>query len=175
MESLRESILEKAKHKREKDRRVNGRMMQSKGRKDHSSKALDDGLVVTESNETESERHVLSSRSGNDTHTDDADINSVNDKQPKAECHLDTTHHPAVAAVGTVDSTNHTAVEHVQVGCKLPIVEHCKPQPCARILQHIYPTDTTAYKSSSLLLPGVSLCYPSFRTSLASMLSRLSG
>ncbi|GJT23988.1 hypothetical protein Tco_0893925 [Tanacetum coccineum] len=85
MESLRESILEREKHKREKDRRVNDRMMQSKERKDNSSKALDAGLVVTESNKTESERHVLSSRSGNDTHTDDADINSVNDKQPMAE------------------------------------------------------------------------------------------
>nr|GEZ82955.1 hypothetical protein [Tanacetum cinerariifolium] len=60
-------------------------MMQSKERKDNSSKALDVGLVVTESNEIESERHVLSSRFGNDTHTDDADINSINDKQPMAE------------------------------------------------------------------------------------------
>nr|GEU79339.1 hypothetical protein [Tanacetum cinerariifolium] len=56
--------------------------MQSKERKDNSSKTLDAGLVVTESNETESERHVLSSISGNDTHTD---INSVNGKQPMAE------------------------------------------------------------------------------------------
>ncbi|GKD67137.1 hypothetical protein Tco_1309245 [Tanacetum coccineum] len=85
MKSLRESILERAKHKREKDRRVNDIMMQLKERKDNSSKALDSGLVVTESNETESERHVLRSRSENDTHTDDADINSVNDKQPMAE------------------------------------------------------------------------------------------
>ncbi|GJW30747.1 hypothetical protein Tco_0047622 [Tanacetum coccineum] len=91
MESLRESILERAKHKREKDRRVNDIMMQSKERKDNSSKALDVGLDVTESNETESERHVLSSRSGNDTHTDDADINSVNDKQPMAEVDRNTT------------------------------------------------------------------------------------
>ncbi|GJW52954.1 hypothetical protein Tco_0097039 [Tanacetum coccineum] len=75
-----ESILERAKHKREKDRRVNDRMMQSKERKDNSSKALDADLVVTESNETESERHVLSSRSGNDTHTDDADINSYSEQ-----------------------------------------------------------------------------------------------
>nr|GEZ62470.1 actin-binding, cofilin/tropomyosin type [Tanacetum cinerariifolium] len=37
----KESILERAKHKREKDRRVNDRMMQSKERKDNSSKALD--------------------------------------------------------------------------------------------------------------------------------------
>nr|GFB42513.1 hypothetical protein [Tanacetum cinerariifolium] len=69
-----ESILERTKYKREKDRRVNDRMIQSKERKDNLSKALDVGLVVTKSNETESERHVLSSRRRNDTHTDDADI-----------------------------------------------------------------------------------------------------
>nr|GEU44886.1 hypothetical protein [Tanacetum cinerariifolium] len=85
MESLRESILERAKYKREKDRRVNDRMIQSKERNDNSSNALDADLVVTKSNETESERYVLSSRSMNDMHTDDADINSVNDKQPMAE------------------------------------------------------------------------------------------
>nr|GEX13098.1 reverse transcriptase domain-containing protein [Tanacetum cinerariifolium] len=92
MKYLRESILERAKHKREKYRRVNDRMMQSKERKDNSSKALDVGLVVTKSNETESERHVLSSKFGNDTHTDDADINSMNDKQPMAEVHLSAEH-----------------------------------------------------------------------------------
>ncbi|GJU52414.1 hypothetical protein Tco_1226128 [Tanacetum coccineum] len=92
MESLRKSILERAKHKREKDERVNDRMMQSKERKDNSSKALDADLVVMESNETESERHVLSSRSGNDTHTYDADINFVNDKQPMAEVQLSAEH-----------------------------------------------------------------------------------
>nr|GFA73933.1 hypothetical protein [Tanacetum cinerariifolium] len=86
------SILERAKHKREKDRRVNDKMMQSKERKDDSSKALDVGLVVTESNETESKRHVLRNKSGNDTHTDDANINSVNDKQPMAEVHLSVEH-----------------------------------------------------------------------------------
>nr|GFA62284.1 hypothetical protein [Tanacetum cinerariifolium] len=50
MESLWESIQERAKHKREYDRRMD-RMMQSKKRKDNSSKALDVGLVVTEENE----------------------------------------------------------------------------------------------------------------------------
>ncbi|GJZ48853.1 hypothetical protein Tco_0603043 [Tanacetum coccineum] len=88
MESLRESIQERAKHKREYDRRMNGRMMQSKEGNVDSSKTLDAGLVVTKSNETESERHVSSSRSGKDTHAEDADINSVNDKQPMAEVQL---------------------------------------------------------------------------------------
>ncbi|GKA48030.1 hypothetical protein Tco_0740988 [Tanacetum coccineum] len=93
MESLQESIKEIAKHKREynrrmNDRRMNDRMMQSKEGNADSSKALDAGLVVTESNEIESERHVLSSRSEKDTHAEDADINSVNDKQLMAEVQL---------------------------------------------------------------------------------------
>nr|GEX93278.1 zinc finger, CCHC-type [Tanacetum cinerariifolium] len=92
MESLWESIQERAKHKREYDRMMNDRMMQSIEGNADSSKALDDGLVVTKSNETELERHILSSRSGNDTHTDDADINFVNDKQPMAEVQLSAAH-----------------------------------------------------------------------------------
>ncbi|GKB99347.1 hypothetical protein Tco_0985484 [Tanacetum coccineum] len=59
MESIRESIQERAKHKQD--------------------------------NATESERHVSSSRSGKDTHAEDADINSMNDKQPMAEVNRNTT------------------------------------------------------------------------------------
>ncbi|GKB36683.1 hypothetical protein Tco_0881625 [Tanacetum coccineum] len=80
MESLRELIQKKAKHKQEYDRRMNDRMMQSKEGNAYSSKTLDAGLVVTESNKTETERHVSSSRSGKDTQVEDADINSMNDK-----------------------------------------------------------------------------------------------
>ncbi|GJV55708.1 hypothetical protein Tco_1456713 [Tanacetum coccineum] len=64
---------ERSKHKREYHRRMNDRMMQSKEGKVDSSKALDVGLVVTESNETESERHVSSNRSRKDTHAEDAE------------------------------------------------------------------------------------------------------
>ncbi|GJU97572.1 hypothetical protein Tco_1326843 [Tanacetum coccineum] len=85
MESLQDLIQEIAKHKREYERWMNDRMMQSKEGNVDLSKALDAGLVVTESNETESKRHISSSRSGKDTHAEDADINFVNDKQPLAE------------------------------------------------------------------------------------------
>nr|GFA23436.1 hypothetical protein [Tanacetum cinerariifolium] len=81
-----ELILERAKHKREKNRRVNDIMMQSKERKDSSSNAVDADLVVTESNETESERHVLNTRFRNE------DINFVNEKQPMAEVQLSAEH-----------------------------------------------------------------------------------
>nr|GFA38770.1 hypothetical protein [Tanacetum cinerariifolium] len=67
-------------------------MMQSIEGNADSSKALDDGLVVTKNNETESERHILSSRSKNDTCIDDADINSANDKKPMAEVQLSAEH-----------------------------------------------------------------------------------
>ncbi|GJY67649.1 hypothetical protein Tco_0470631 [Tanacetum coccineum] len=56
MKSVKKSIDERAQHKRENNRRVNDRVMQSKEGKVDSSTALDAGLVVTESNETESER-----------------------------------------------------------------------------------------------------------------------
>nr|GEW09462.1 hypothetical protein [Tanacetum cinerariifolium] len=68
-------------------------MMQSKEGNIDSSKALDAGLVVTKRNKTKSERHVSSSRSGKDTHSEDANINSVNDKQPMAKVKLTAEHH----------------------------------------------------------------------------------
>nr|GEV23905.1 hypothetical protein [Tanacetum cinerariifolium] len=86
------SIDERALHKRAYDIRVNERLMQSKEGKVDSSKALNAGLIVAESNETESQRHVSSSRSENDTHTDDANINSIKDKQPMAEVQLSAEH-----------------------------------------------------------------------------------
>ncbi|GKA59217.1 hypothetical protein Tco_0758530 [Tanacetum coccineum] len=82
----------KAKHKREYDRRMNDKMMQSKEGNVDSSKALDAGLVATKSNETESERHVSSNKFGKDTHAEDADINFVNDKQPMSEVQLTAEH-----------------------------------------------------------------------------------
>ncbi|GJV92961.1 hypothetical protein Tco_1540774 [Tanacetum coccineum] len=66
--------------------------MQSKEAKVDSEKILDADLVVTESSGTESKKHVSSSRSGNDTLAEDADINSVNDKQPMVEVQLSVKH-----------------------------------------------------------------------------------
>ncbi|GJU91024.1 hypothetical protein Tco_1303447 [Tanacetum coccineum] len=66
MESVKKTIDERAQHKRENNRRVNDRVMQSK-------------------EEKESERHVSSSRSGKDTHAENANINSVNDQVPLVE------------------------------------------------------------------------------------------
>nr|GEW23512.1 retrovirus-related Pol polyprotein from transposon TNT 1-94 [Tanacetum cinerariifolium] len=88
MKSLRESILERAKHKREYDNRMNERHMQSKEGQIDSSKALDADLVVTEISGTESEKNDTSSIFGNETHAEDADIKPVNDKEPMVEVQL---------------------------------------------------------------------------------------
>ncbi|GKF11688.1 hypothetical protein Tco_0049614, partial [Tanacetum coccineum] len=50
--------------------------------------------------------------------------------------------------VGTADNTGHTAAEHNQVGCRLPALEHCKPQPYAQTLPGTCPSDMTAYTPS---------------------------
>ncbi|GJW56144.1 hypothetical protein Tco_0102875, partial [Tanacetum coccineum] len=60
------------------------RCMTLEGKVD-SSEALDVSLVVTECSETKSEKHVTSSRSGNDTHVVDAKMKPMNDKEPMAK------------------------------------------------------------------------------------------
>ncbi|GJS62767.1 hypothetical protein Tco_0677331 [Tanacetum coccineum] len=59
--------------------------MQTQESKIDTGKALDADLVVTKSSGTESEVQDESSRSGNDTNTDDADIRPIYDKEPMAE------------------------------------------------------------------------------------------
>ncbi|GJY06124.1 retrovirus-related pol polyprotein from transposon TNT 1-94 [Tanacetum coccineum] len=89
MESVKKSIDERAQLKREYDRRVNKRLMQTQESKVDSSKALD----VTECSETKSDKHDTSSSSGNYlTHVVDADIRPVNDQVPFAEVQLTAQH-----------------------------------------------------------------------------------
>ncbi|GJW06283.1 hypothetical protein Tco_1568706 [Tanacetum coccineum] len=57
-------------------------VIRTKEGKVDSSKALDDGLVVTESSGAKSGKHDTSDISGNDTHVEDADIRLVNDQEP---------------------------------------------------------------------------------------------
>ncbi|GJT03318.1 hypothetical protein Tco_0824487 [Tanacetum coccineum] len=85
MESLNSNSQEKELHQLQQMQDKAKESCMSKEGKVDSSKALDAGLVVTESNETESERHVLSSRFENDTHAEDVDIKPVNDNEPMAK------------------------------------------------------------------------------------------
>ncbi|GJU12829.1 hypothetical protein Tco_1135225 [Tanacetum coccineum] len=77
MESVKKSIDERALHKREYDTRVNERQMQTTEGKVDTCKALDTSLVDTESSGTKSKEKDTSSKSGNDSHADDADIRLI--------------------------------------------------------------------------------------------------
>nr|GFA90495.1 hypothetical protein [Tanacetum cinerariifolium] len=92
MQFLHVSIRERAKHKREYDRRMNDRMMQSKEGKVDSSKALNVGLVITESSGTESDKQDTSSTSGKDTNALDAEIRLKSNKEQRAEVQLTAEH-----------------------------------------------------------------------------------
>ncbi|GJT42888.1 hypothetical protein Tco_0951603 [Tanacetum coccineum] len=78
-------IAERTHHQRQYERRVNKRQMQMLESKIHTAKALDNGLVVMESNGTESDVQDDSSRVGNDTDADDADIRPIYDEEPMVE------------------------------------------------------------------------------------------
>ncbi|GJZ87951.1 hypothetical protein Tco_0659733 [Tanacetum coccineum] len=93
MESVKKSIDERAQHKRQYDRRVNKRLMQTQESKVVSSKAVDVDLVFMESSRTESGKQDTSSSLGNYlTHVVDADIRPVNDQIPFAKVYLTAQH-----------------------------------------------------------------------------------
>nr|GEW92968.1 hypothetical protein [Tanacetum cinerariifolium] len=58
--------------------------------------------------------------------------------------------------------TVHTVAEHSQAGCRLPVVEHYKPQPYAQTLHDTCPSDMTANTPSALSHLDVSPSYPSY-------------
>ncbi|GJW62388.1 hypothetical protein Tco_0111723 [Tanacetum coccineum] len=92
MSSVKKSIVERARHERQYDRRVNEIQMQRQEGEVDRGKALDTDLVVTESRRTESEKHDTNSRSENDTHVEDADIKPVNYKVPMVEVQMTAEH-----------------------------------------------------------------------------------
>ncbi|GJT48408.1 hypothetical protein Tco_0974565 [Tanacetum coccineum] len=85
MGNVKKSVVERTCHQRQYERRGNKTQMQTQESKIDTGKALDNGLVVMESNGTESEVQDDSSRSGNDTDADDADIRPIYDEEPMAE------------------------------------------------------------------------------------------
>ncbi|GKD47795.1 hypothetical protein Tco_1276771, partial [Tanacetum coccineum] len=83
--NVKKSVVERTRHQRQYERRVNKRHMQTQKSKIDMGKAVDNGLVIMESNRTESEVQDDSSRSGNDTDADDADIRPIYDEEQIAE------------------------------------------------------------------------------------------
>ncbi|GKE82936.1 hypothetical protein Tco_1552936 [Tanacetum coccineum] len=91
MESVKNLINERAKHKEEYNSWVNERQMQTIKDKVDSSKAVDASFVNIESIRIKSKEQDISNRSGNDAHADDANIRPIYDEQPMAknaeQCH----------------------------------------------------------------------------------------
>ncbi|GJW93599.1 retrovirus-related pol polyprotein from transposon TNT 1-94 [Tanacetum coccineum] len=85
MGNVKKSIAERTRYQRQYDRRVNKRQMQTQETKVDIGKALDAGLVVTESSRKESGKQDTSCRSGNDTNDVDAYIRLIYDKESMAE------------------------------------------------------------------------------------------
>ncbi|GJV35897.1 hypothetical protein Tco_1408374 [Tanacetum coccineum] len=92
MSDVKKSVAERMRHKRLYDRRVNKKKMLKQESKVNSGKALDAGLVVTESIGTKSEVQDESSRSGNDADVADADIRPIYDEEPMADVQLSAEH-----------------------------------------------------------------------------------
>ncbi|GKF44540.1 hypothetical protein Tco_0131092 [Tanacetum coccineum] len=88
MGNVKKSVVERTCHQRQYERRGNKTQMQTQESKIDTGKALDNGLVVMESNGTESEVQDDSSRSGNDTDADDAVIKPIYDEEPMVEVQL---------------------------------------------------------------------------------------
>nr|GEV31608.1 hypothetical protein [Tanacetum cinerariifolium] len=86
MGNVKKSVAERTRHKKQYDRRMKERQMQSRESKVVSSKALDASLVVIECSGTKSDKHITSSGLGTHiTQVVDADITQVNDQVPSVE------------------------------------------------------------------------------------------
>ncbi|GJT11707.1 hypothetical protein Tco_0858749 [Tanacetum coccineum] len=90
MKYVKESIDERALHKREHDNRVNEKQTQTTMEKVDTSKELDASSVFIKSKGTESQEQDTSSRSGNDAHVNDADIRPIYNEEPMAEVQMTT-------------------------------------------------------------------------------------
>ncbi|GJU08874.1 hypothetical protein Tco_1125304 [Tanacetum coccineum] len=86
--NVKKSVAERTRHQRQYDKRVNKRQLQTQESKIDTGKAVDADLVVIESSGTESEVQDDSSRSGNDTDADDAEIRPIYDEEPMVKVQL---------------------------------------------------------------------------------------
>ncbi|GKD25266.1 hypothetical protein Tco_1231480 [Tanacetum coccineum] len=121
MGNVKKSVSKRTRHQRQYDRRVNKRQMQTQESKIDTSKAVNDDLVVTESNGTESEVQD-DNRSGNDTDADDADIRPIYDEEPMAEVQL--TAECNIFAIGQQHTEQHEIInEGYPEQCQVKSVE----------------------------------------------------
>ncbi|GJR83455.1 hypothetical protein Tco_0154240 [Tanacetum coccineum] len=143
MGNVKKSVAERTSHKRLYDKRVNKRKMQTQESKVDMGKVLDADLVVTESSMTKSEVKDTSSKLGNDTDADDADIKPVYDKEPMAEIQL--TAECNVTATGQQHTEKPEIINEGRVD---QYTEQCQVK--SRMLDSSLDNKTTEFSNQSL-------------------------
>nr|GFB78120.1 hypothetical protein [Tanacetum cinerariifolium] len=88
MGNVKKSVAERTRYRRQYDRTVNKRQMQTQESKIDTGKVVDGDLVVTETSGIESEVQDGNSTPGNDTDANDVDIKPSYDEEPMAEVQL---------------------------------------------------------------------------------------
>nr|GEY36505.1 hypothetical protein [Tanacetum cinerariifolium] len=131
MGSVKKSVAERTRHRRQFERRVNKRHMQTQESKNDTGKAVDNGLVVMESNRTESEVQDDNSSSGNDTYADDADIRPIYDEELMAEVQLTVEYN--ILAIGQhhteqPEIINEDRVDQYPKTCQVKVTQHYLPK-----------------------------------------------
>ncbi|GJR77167.1 hypothetical protein Tco_0089532 [Tanacetum coccineum] len=143
MGNVKKSVAERTCHKRQYDRRVNKRQMQTQESKIDTGKPVDADLVVTKSSGTESEVQDESNRSGNDTDTDDADIRPIYDEEPMAEVQL-----TAECNIFAIGQQHTEQPEIINKGRVDQYTEQCQVK--SPMLDSSFDNQTTEYSKQSL-------------------------
>ncbi|GJZ82053.1 hypothetical protein Tco_0647047 [Tanacetum coccineum] len=88
--NVKKFVVERTRHQRQYDRKVNKRQMQKQESNVDTGKALDVDLVVKKSSVTKSGKQDTSIRSGNNADADNVDIRPIYDEESMAEVQLTT-------------------------------------------------------------------------------------
>nr|GEU30585.1 hypothetical protein [Tanacetum cinerariifolium] len=121
MSSVKKSIAKRARHQRQYARRVNEIQMQMQEGEVDKGKALDADLVVIESSGTKSKNHDTNNRSGNDTHVEDADINTVNYKEPMTEAQMNAEYNTKDNNDSLIAQINSKTVENADLKSQIQV------------------------------------------------------
>ncbi|GJW24631.1 hypothetical protein Tco_0038442 [Tanacetum coccineum] len=187
MGNVKKSVDERTRHQRQYDRRLNKRQIQMQKSKIDTGKVVYADLVVTESSGAESEVQDDTSRLGNDTDADDADIRPIYDEEPMAEVQLTAecnifkigqqhTEQPEISNEGRVDQSKTieqtTSLLANNVDLKAQIQEKIFPNKTSAVYEKTSPTSDLRWKPTSRIFKTVGLRWVPTGKILASCTSK---
>nr|GEW52551.1 hypothetical protein [Tanacetum cinerariifolium] len=156
MGNVKKFVAERTRHQRQYDRMVNKRQMQTQESKIDTGKAVNDDLVVTESNRTKSVVQDDNSRPGNDTTADNADIRPIYDEKPMAEevnLHAKIQSHKTRNRKKPVDQKSHTQ----KPGRQIFTGHRFSPKKTSAVYERTYPRSDLRWKPTSRFFKSVGL------------------